>query len=76
MVITDEVLSTHDLENTTHQLAFIHDELQYECLDDEQTINELTFTLAWAAVKAGEYYKLNILIDAEAKVGPDWAATH
>jgi DNA polymerase I-like protein with 3'-5' exonuclease and polymerase domains len=76
MVITDEVLSEHDLENTTHQLAFIHDELQYECIDDEQTINELTFTLAWAAVKAGEYYKLNILIDAEAKVGPDWAATH
>jgi DNA polymerase I-like protein with 3'-5' exonuclease and polymerase domains len=56
------------------QLAFIHDELQYEC--DPEHAEDLKFYLEWAAVEAGEYYKLRCPIAAEGKIGNNWAEVH
>ena len=56
------------------QLAFIHDELQYEC--DPSHAEDLKFYLEWAAVEAGEYYKLRCPIAAEGKIGSNWAEVH
>jgi len=56
------------------QLAFIHDELQYEC--DPTHANDLKFLLELSAVQAGEYYNLRIPIAAEGKIGANWAEVH
>ena len=57
-----------------HQLAFIHDELQFEC--KPTYVNDLKFTLENSAVRAGEYYKMRIPIAAESKSGKNWSEVH
>jgi DNA polymerase I-like protein with 3'-5' exonuclease and polymerase domains len=64
----------NDLKIRKHQLAFVHDELQYECR--ELIAEELKFGLELSAVKAGEYYNLRIPIAAEGKIGNTWADVH
>ena len=58
----------------THQLAFVHDELQFECRPYEafgvKTILEDSARLA------GEYYQLRCPIAAEAKEGLTWNDVH
>ena len=56
------------------QLAFVHDELQYETTPEY--VNDLKFSLVWAAAQAGEYYRLRVPIAAEAKSGTSWAEVH
>ena len=56
------------------QLAFIHDELQFECPKEYAT--DLSASLVYSAAAAGEYYKLRIPIAAEAKIGANWAEVH
>jgi DNA polymerase I-like protein with 3'-5' exonuclease and polymerase domains len=58
----------------THQLAFIHDELQFETTPDRAEF--LKHYLERCAESAGEYYNLRIRIDAEGKVGDNWAEVH
>ena len=57
-----------------HQLAFIHDELQYE--SHPEHVNDLKSLLVLAAAESGEYYNLRIPIAAEAKSGATWAEVH
>ena len=56
------------------QLAFVHDELQYECKPEDA--EALAKHLESSALKAGEYYNLRIPIEAEAKIGATWADVH
>jgi DNA polymerase I-like protein with 3'-5' exonuclease and polymerase domains len=56
------------------QLAFIHDEIQYEC--EPTHANDLKLRLEIAALEAGEYYNLRIPIAAEGKIGNNWAEVH
>ena len=69
---------THDnitqLGIEANQLAFIHDELQYET--HQNYANDLSSSLVYSATEAGEYYKLRVRIDAEAKTGNNWAEVH
>ena len=58
----------------TKQLAFIHDELQFEC--DPKYTNEVKLTLENSAVDAGVYYKLRCPIAAESKSGSNWSEVH
>ena len=60
--------------NNTHQLAFIHDELQWETEPDAAEI--LKLHLEETAVAAGKYYNLRIPIAAEGKIGSTWADVH
>ena len=56
------------------QLAFVHDELQFEC--DPKHAKDLSTSLVYSAAAAGEYYKLRIPIEAEAKQGSNWSEVH
>ena len=56
------------------QLAFIHDELQFECHPDHAA--DLSASLVSSAAEAGEYYNLRVPIAAEAKQGKNWAEVH
>ena len=68
------VLANESLPKTAKQLAFVHDELQYEC--SPKDVNSLKFLLELTAVQAGEYYKLRCPTAAEAKDGGTWADVH
>ena len=56
------------------QLAFIHDELQFEC--DPGDSLALKSHLEVSAEHAGAYYNLRIPIAAEGKIGSNWAEVH
>ena len=71
MVLAHFATSPH---KDTHQLAFVHDELQYETTPDY--VEDLKYLLEFTAKQAGEYYKLRIPIAAEAKAGSNWAEVH
>jgi len=69
------MLLTHEnLPPTAKQLAFVHDELQFEC--EEKDVEDLKFLLELSAVQAGEYYKLRCPLAAESKSGGTWADVH
>jgi DNA polymerase I-like protein with 3'-5' exonuclease and polymerase domains len=65
---------TKELNLCCSQLAFIHDELQFEC--DPGHAKDLCASLVLSSTEAGEYYNMRIRIDAEAKVGSNWSETH
>ena len=72
MVINQQNIK--ELNLCCSQLAFIHDELQFEC-SPEQT-DDLSTSLVFSSLAAGEHYNLRIRIDAEAKTGNNWSETH
>ena len=66
---------THEhLPKSARQLAFIHDELQFEA--KEKDVDDLKFLLELSAVQAGEYYNMRCPVAAESKSGYTWADTH
>ncbi len=56
------------------QLAFIHDELQFECAPEHA--KDLSTSLVLSAQEAGEYYRVRCPLGAEAKTGANWAEVH
>jgi DNA polymerase I-like protein with 3'-5' exonuclease and polymerase domains len=56
------------------QLAFVHDELQFECTAEH--VDDLKSLLVLSAIEAGEYYKLRCPLSAESKSGGTWADVH
>ena len=69
MVITNDLVQVK-----ASQLAFVHDELQYEC--EQDYADTLMETLENSATLAGHYYNLRCPIAAEAKKGKTWADVH
>ena len=72
MVITHDHIKEMGL--CCNQLAFIHDELQFE--SEPEHVDDLKSLLVLSAAEAGEYYNMRIPVDAEAKDGQTWADTH
>ena len=72
------MVNTHDhikeMDLHCNQLAFIHDELQFE--SEPEHVDDLKSLLVLSAAEAGEYYNMRIPVDAEAKDGATWADTH
>ena len=64
----------NDFNLNANQLAFVHDELQYEC--EEHYAATLMETLENSAKLAGHYYNLRCPIAAESKQGKTWADVH
>jgi len=63
-----------ELQLCCSQLAFVHDELQFEC--DPSHAKDLCSSLVLSATEAGEYYDMRVRIDAEATTGKNWSETH
>ena len=72
MVINQETM--REAQICASQLAFIHDELQFECAPEH--VGDLSTSLVYSATAAGEYYNMRIRIDAEATNGKNWSETH
>ena len=73
MIIANEMIHTHPYF-TANQLAFIHDELQFETTPKYE--HDIRYTLEVSAGRAGEYYNTRIPIAAESKSGRTWAEVH
>lgn len=72
LLMTNESIEEQNID--AHQLAYIHDELQFECIPEQA--NLLKTTIETNAYTAGEYYKLRLPIAAEAKSGKNWSEVH
>jgi DNA polymerase I-like protein with 3'-5' exonuclease and polymerase domains len=72
MVINHQTIKETNL--CASQLAFIHDELQFECSPEHA--EDLSTSLVYSATASGEYYNIRCRIDAEAKQGINWSETH
>ena len=72
MVMNQDIINLTQL--VAPQLAFVHDELQYECITEHT--QHLMDGLLLGAASAGEFYNLRIPIAAESKTGHTWAETH
>ena len=72
LVINQEHIKELDL--CCSQLAFVHDELQFEV--DPTHAKDLCSSLVLSATEAGEYYNIRCRIDAEATTGSNWSETH
>lgn len=72
MVIAHDNIKQLNIE--ADQLAFVHDELQFEC--NPADADNLMLNLELSAALAGEHYGLRIPIAAEAKRGSSWAEVH
>ena len=72
------MVNTHDhikkMDLHCNQLAFIHDELQFE--SQSEHVDDLKSLLVLSAAQAGEYYSMRIPVAAEASNGLNWADTH
>jgi len=68
------VLASENLPPSARQLAFVHDELQFEVKQKE--VDDLKFLLELTAVQAGEHYKMRCPVAAESKSGNTWADVH
>ena len=66
--------ATKKLDIPCNQLAFIHDELQFET--HPNYANSLSTCLEQTAGDAGRYYNLRVPIAAEAKEGHSWSDVH
>ena len=68
------VLAYKHLPESAHQLAFVHDELQYEC--NPCDAGYMKGCLESTAVQAGDFYSLRCPIAAESQSGYNWAEVH
>ena len=68
------VLANENLPKTARQVAFVHDELQFEAESHE--VDDLKFLLELTAVQAGEYYNMRCPVAAESQSGTTWADVH
>ena len=72
MVVNQDTIKETNL--CCSQLAFVHDELQFECAPEHA--DDLSTSLVYSAQRAGEIYNMRVRIDAEAKKGKNWAEVH
>ena len=72
MVINQDIIKQTKI--CASQLAFVHDELQFECAPEHA--KDLSTSLVLSAAEAGEFYNMRIRIDAEATQGATWSETH
>ena len=68
------LLTYEYLPPTANQLAFVHDELQYECKECDK--EHLQFLLEVKALESGEYYNMRCPIAAESQSDHTWADVH
>jgi len=72
MIYLDEWVREEKLD--AWKVLDMHDEAQFDV--DPKDVERFKELAELSLVKAGEYFKLNVPLAAEAKVGSNWASTH
>lgn len=74
MVEVDKVINDKGWNEKVHQVAWVHDECQFEC--DPDISQEFGEECVKCIAKAGEYFEIRTPLTGEYKVGKNWAETH
>jgi len=74
LVEIDKLLRFHDLDKIVKQIAWIHDEVEFEVPTEHASLVEQI--CVDAARRAGEYFKFKCPIEAEARSGNNWSEVH
>ena len=74
MVEVDAMLTQRRWSHEVHQVAWVHDECQFEC--DSQIADEFGKKAVDCITKAGEFFDIKLQLTGEYKVGKNWAETH
>lgn len=72
MIYLDDWVKEHNLDAI--KIIDMHDEAQWDVIPNH--VEQFQELAALSVVKAGEYFRLNIPLAAESKVGNNWAETH
>lgn len=67
-------VSRRHLEKQCKQVAWVHDEVQWECV--EKRGKEFGEIAVQSIRRAGDFFGFRMQLDAEFKVGKDWSETH
>ena len=74
MVEVDDILSELKLHDKVQQVAWVHDECQFEC--DPSIADQFGKLAVKCIKKAGEFFEIKIPLTGEYKIGNNWAETH
>lgn len=74
MVEVDEMLTQMQWHDKVRQVAWIHDECQFDC--DPDIAEEFGKKAVECIAKAGDFFKIKIPLTGEFKIGNNWAETH
>jgi len=74
MIEVDQMLTQMEWHKKVRQVAWIHDECQFEC--DPDIAEEFGKKCVGAISKAGEFFKISVPLTGEFKIGRHWGETH
>lgn len=67
-------LAKRQWTDKVHQLAFIHDELQFEC--DPALAEDLGHLAVECVQRSGDYFNVRVPLSGDFKIGNNWAECH
>ena len=74
MVEVDMEIERRGWRDLCHQMAWVHDELQFDC--HPSIVDDLKVMLVECIAKAGAYFNLQVPLTGESKSGANWAECH
>ncbi len=74
MVEVDRMLTLEQWSHKVQQVAWVHDECQFEC--DPDIAEEFGKKCVECITKAGDFFDILIPLTGEYKIGKNWAETH
>lgn len=74
MVEVDRLLTVKQWSHKVQQVAWVHDECQFEC--DPDIAEEFGKECVECIAKAGDFFDIKIPLTGEYKIGTNWAETH
>jgi DNA polymerase I-like protein with 3'-5' exonuclease and polymerase domains len=74
MVEMDQMLTDMEWTTRVRQVAWVHDECQFDC--DPDIADEFGMKAIECIAKAGEFFNIKLPLSGEYKVGNNWAETH
>lgn len=74
MIEVDESIKHLRWRNKVQQVAWVHDECQFDC--DPEIADQFGKIAVECIAKAGSFFNINIPLTGEYKIGNNWAETH
>ena len=74
MVEVDNMLALTGQSHKVQQVAWVHDECQFEC--DPDFADEFGKMAVDCIRKAGDFFEIKLPLTGEYKIGKNWAETH